>query len=440
MLFRTEKNALWQYDQGMRLIVPTEYADCLVQFYTQSYPDGLAVEPYKEDENLCCEIPNQILMQSEKITVYAYTLTTNKAVTESRTEFIVRERPMPPDFVLEPTETITYSTAKELIRELNDTKEKYANVSADAKIGDDVSASAEVTDDGLRFHFVLGGPLLDGKADVTNGTVISGNADFAEVGEWADGNVDDDDRIGYFVSIDTSSDGITMVKSNSTSDVRGVTVAAPAFSGNCSEDKFDSNKILLKQYDFVAVMGLVTVIDNGSCTINGRCMPSDDGTAIPDEQAMARERMDADGGTMELLVDAVLEEDAKTFVVQIPKSCEEIIYHTWTFNDSGATLAVRHYVGDDSLDCLARYATFGTGSGISTNGFAKHMGNIESYSIVGYSTYSNSSNWTSDNNGNGANLYMTYPHYGVITKISRFKMTLDTGVLKAGTVIRIWGR
>ena len=120
----------------------------------------------------------------------------------------------------------------------------------------------------------------------TNNTVLSQNADYAEVGEWADGNSSNEDRIGYFVAIDNSSAGATMVKSSSTSDVRGVTVAAPAFSGNCSSDKFDSDGALLKQYDYVAVMGMVSVIDNGKCTINGRCMPTDDGTAVPSPNNM----------------------------------------------------------------------------------------------------------------------------------------------------------
>ena len=117
-------------------------------------------------------------------------------------------------------------------------------------------------------------------------TVLSQNADYAEVGEWADGNSSNEDRIGYFVAIDNSSAGATMVKSSSTSDVRGVTVAAPAFSGNCSSDKFDSDGALLKQYDYVAVMGMVSVIDNGKCTVNGRCMAADDGTAEPSPNNM----------------------------------------------------------------------------------------------------------------------------------------------------------
>ena len=126
----------------------------------------------------------------------------------------------------------------------------------------------------------------------SNGTMLSQNADYAEVGQWADGNSSDENRIGYFVAIDDTTAGTTMVKAKSASDVRGVTVSAPAFSGNCSDDKYDSNGNLLKQYDYVAVMGMVSVIDNGKCTVNGRCMPNDSGTAVPSPNNMGYQVID----------------------------------------------------------------------------------------------------------------------------------------------------
>lgn len=117
--------------------------------------------------------------------------------------------------------------------------------------------------------------------ETTDGTVSSGNAVYAEVGEWIDGNPDGEDRIGYFVCVDNNTPGVTMRKATADDDVRGVTVAAPAFSGNCSSDKFDSDGNLLAKYSFVAVMGMVSVIDNGTCTVNGRCMPNANSTASP---------------------------------------------------------------------------------------------------------------------------------------------------------------
>ena len=117
--------------------------------------------------------------------------------------------------------------------------------------------------------------------ETADGTVGSGNANYAEVGEWLDGNPDGEDRIGYFVCVDNNTPGVTMRKATADDDVRGVTVAAPAFSGNCSSDKFDSDGNLLAKYSFVAVMGMASVIDNGICTVNGRCMPNANSTASP---------------------------------------------------------------------------------------------------------------------------------------------------------------
>ena len=117
--------------------------------------------------------------------------------------------------------------------------------------------------------------------ETADGTVSSGNAVYAEVGEWIDGNPDREDRIGYFVCVDNNTPGVTMRKATADDDVRGVTVAAPAFSGNCSSDKFDSDGNLLAKYSFVAVMGMVSVIDNGTCTVNARCMPNANSTASP---------------------------------------------------------------------------------------------------------------------------------------------------------------
>ena len=129
--------------------------------------------------------------------------------------------------------------------------------------------------------------------ETTDGTVSSGNADYAEVGEWIDGNPDAEDRIGYFVCIDNNTPGTTMRKATSSDDIRGVTVASPAFAGGCSSDKYvntessdsdadpdaDSRADLLPQYDYVAVMGIVPIIDDGTCVINGRCMPNESGIA-----------------------------------------------------------------------------------------------------------------------------------------------------------------
>lgn len=122
--------------------------------------------------------------------------------------------------------------------------------------------------------------------DYTN-TVISPNADYAEVGEWADGNTTNQDRLGYFVTVaDVVDNTIKIRKATSHDDVRGVTVYNPAFSGNASDDKYGADGELLPQYNYVGIMGIVKIIDNGTCAVGGRCMPADDGTAIPSSNNM----------------------------------------------------------------------------------------------------------------------------------------------------------
>ena len=119
-----------------------------------------------------------------------------------------------------------------------------------------------------------------------SGTVVSQNADFAEVAEWADGNPNNEDRTGYFVCANVPVDGIVMKKATSIDDVKGVTILSPAFAGNYTKDKLDSNGNLLPKYSFVAIIGFVPVIDNGTCTVGGRCMPDDNGCAIPSSNSM----------------------------------------------------------------------------------------------------------------------------------------------------------
>ena len=130
----------------------------------------------------------------------------------------------------------------------------------------------------------------------SDGTVVSQNADFAEVAEWADGNPNNEDRTGYFVCANVPVNGIVMKKATSKDDVKGVTILAPAFAGNYTKDKLDKSGKLLPRYSYVAIIGFVPVIDNGTCTVGGRCMPDDNGCAIPSSNSMGYQvvsRLDA---------------------------------------------------------------------------------------------------------------------------------------------------
>lgn len=142
------------------------------------------------------------------------------------------------------------------------------------------------TKDGIKKYDYNALANLPEIKDVTD-TVISPNADYAEVGEWADGNPGKENRLGYFVAIAEVGDNtIKIRKATSTDDVRGVSVYNPAFSGNASKNKYGEDGELLPQYNYIGVMGIVEIIDNGLCTVGGRCMPADDGTAIPSSNNM----------------------------------------------------------------------------------------------------------------------------------------------------------
>jgi hypothetical protein len=162
--------------------------------------------------------------------------------------------------------------------------------------------------------------------DATN-TVISPNADYAEVGEWADGNPDNENRLGYFVAVAEVGDNtIKIRKATSADDVRGVTVYNPAFSGNAAAEKYGEDGELLKQYNYVGVMGIVEIIDNGTCTVNGRCMPAEDGTAMPSTNNMGYavlERVDATHILIAVEPGADMIQRVKTDIEELQKQLEE---------------------------------------------------------------------------------------------------------------------
>lgn len=117
-------------------------------------------------------------------------------------------------------------------------------------------------------------------------TVHSSNDDYAEIGIWEDYNPDNESRIGKFVEISTVTSGATIKIANSKSDIVGVVVERPAFSANASADKFDEEGNLLPKYAYVCLLGLATVYDGGTCTVNKRCMPNDLGNAEPSSNNM----------------------------------------------------------------------------------------------------------------------------------------------------------
>lgn len=188
------------------------------------------------------KIPNKVLQQTRNIKAWIYVIDSEGCRTTKTILIPIEKREKPADYTtgIEPSQK---DAIERLIETLNDYK-------------------------------------------TSGGTVVSQNADFAEVAEWNDGNPNNEDRTGYFVCANVPIDGIVMKKATSVDDVKGVTILNPAFAGNYSKDKLDSEGNLLPKYSFVAIIGFVPVIDNGTCTVGGRCMPDDNGCAIPSNNSM----------------------------------------------------------------------------------------------------------------------------------------------------------
>ena len=156
--YTKETDVLFQYSQGFRLIVPNAYKTCHTQFYSVDYPNGLAIAPSSyivEGGKTYCPVPNQMTVNPNSIIVFAYLLEESRAITESKTVLEVWERPKPPDFVFNPTDTVPYATATKLISDMEATLGKFTNVSASATGGELAQASASISETGLEFTFVL---------------------------------------------------------------------------------------------------------------------------------------------------------------------------------------------------------------------------------------------------------------------------------------------
>lgn len=131
-------------------------------------------------------------------------------------------------------------------------------------------------------------------------------ADYAEYFEWLDGNVDNQDRIGLFVTLD----GDKIKLANKDDYILGVISANPSIVGNSAEldwhDKYKTdvygrliydeshNPIVSKnyndtleyvprgarkEYSKVGLLGQLVVQDDGTCEVNGYCMASVNGVA-----------------------------------------------------------------------------------------------------------------------------------------------------------------
>lgn len=172
-------------------------------------------------------------------------------------------------------------------------------------------------DDGMRsnaFRVTADGQVLGTQAYAASG------ADFAECFEWADGNPDNEDRRGRFVTLDgekirlaTADDEYILGAVSATptvigdahtddwhgkyvTDVFGARVlenGAWKLTEDFEEEQDTNYTSRLKRAEWAAVglVGKLIVVDDGTCQVNGYCKPSGNGIATAAEtgfRVMAR--------------------------------------------------------------------------------------------------------------------------------------------------------
>lgn len=144
-------------------------------------------------------------------------------------------------------------------------------------------------------------------ANVFTSKVNNTNADYAEYFEWEDGNPDDEDRRGLFVTL-TDGEKISL-SANEDDDFLGIISADPAiicddtsdaWIGKYKKDVFgvlildeDGNQIISEDYDesqeyiprsersewdMVGLLGKIIMVDDGTCVPNKYCKPCSDGS------------------------------------------------------------------------------------------------------------------------------------------------------------------
>ena len=98
-----------------------------------------------------------------------------------------------------------------------------------------------------------------------SGTVNSSGSDYAEYFEWDNSNIDGDEMKGLFVTLD----GEKIKLANKDDYVLGITSTHPAMLGNSQAKNESSNKNI----SAVGLLGRLPVRDDGTCFVNGYCVP-----------------------------------------------------------------------------------------------------------------------------------------------------------------------
>lgn len=225
-----KKNFLYQYDVGQSFIIENfEYSTApKVQFSIKSIKTSPSVNSQLSNGNLTVSIPDMLLTYGEDIIAYLYIQDAIKGAVVETVFISVIPRKRPADYQY--------------------TSENFART--------------------------------------IEGTTISENFGFADVAKWEDNNPDNEKRYGYFVTASYELNGLVVNKATSIDDVYGVAVEEVGFASNCLEGNLGRSGDLLPKYAYVCTSGFATVIDDGTCVIDGICVPKNDGTATYSSSAV----------------------------------------------------------------------------------------------------------------------------------------------------------
>lgn len=181
-----------------------------------------------------------------------------------------------------------------------------------------VQGKYNVRDNSGNYADIIGGGTSAGYANIETvdwsgnawyaGNITSTGADYAEyVAPWFDNNPNNEDRVGYFVTVKNGK----LYKANRGEYVIGITSGAPSIVGNADgeymkrweRDEFgrilkdeQGNRIQSETYDqnlqngyirrkdrpewdYVGMLGVISVRDNGTCVPGRFCIPNLDGIA-----------------------------------------------------------------------------------------------------------------------------------------------------------------
>lgn len=252
---------IFQWDSGLNIIVNgsliVEEGTQYVHFqhkgqsaiYSVAVVDGQAA------------IPNIILQTAGAFEAYAYVNDASYGKTLVRSEFSILPRPMPPEYIYDPTPVITYPQLVELVEDLTALKSVLENVSATTETlpaGSDATASVTETESGLRFDFgipggaepyelpiasadTLGGVKVGSNLAIDEDGVLTANVDISGKANLSGGNTFSGDQV---ISDDLTVNGKATI--NAIDAYSGKVASEPSANSDIANKKYvDDNKVAI---------------------------------------------------------------------------------------------------------------------------------------------------------------------------------------------------